>query len=190
MNKKFDWFMSIMKVAGASFPVSSSIVQFLSEIESEKIKERLEKLEDPISNLHSDIPQLSELIYKKLSAENSTSLEFSDEFYQKYSKPLATLEAKKYIKGNHTIGNRYQSGIQISEPTFIMYLCRIAEDEKKMNSLIGLVENCEFGKWLDGEKIDLDLPLPVINAVFEIYESKGYGICSNEVGICRYMCKA
>lgn len=179
-----------MKVAGASFPVGSSIVQFLSEVESQKVKERLKKLEDPISNLHSDIPQASELIYKKLKAENSVSLKFDNDFFQKYSKPLAILDAKNYIKENRTIGNKYPSGIQVSDPTYIMYLCRIAEDDEKMQSLNQLMKDCKMGEWIDGKKIDIDVPEPVIRAVFEIYESKGYGVCSKEVGTCRYLCKS
>lgn len=186
MNKNYDWFITVLKVAGSIFPGSAPFLQLSSEIESKKIKERLSKLEDPISNLHPAIPQLSELIYKELKKGNSTDLEFNDEFYQKYSKPLATLEAKNYIKGKDTIGYRYKSGIHVSDPIFIMYLCSIAEDEKKMNSLIELMENLEYGESIDGKKIELDLPLPVIRAAFKIYESKGYGFLSKTNGIYQY----
>lgn len=48
------------------------------------------------------------------------------------------------------------------------------------------------GKWLDGKNIraDIELPLPVIKAVFDIYESKGYGLCSKTMGAVRYLGKA
>ncbi len=39
------------------------------------------------------------------------------------------------------------------------------------------------------KKIQADLPLPVIKAVFDIYESKGYGLCSKNIGSCNYMGK-
>ncbi|HYW35878.1 MAG TPA: hypothetical protein VE868_10760 [Balneolaceae bacterium] len=190
MNKNYDWLITLIKIVGSGMPGSAPFLQALSEVESKEIKERLSKLEDPISNLHPDIPALAQLIYDKLKLENSTGLEFNDKFYQEYSKSLAVLEANNYIKQKKTLGQRYPSGIYVADPFFIMYLCSIAEDEKKMDSLIELVENCEFGKWLDGKKIQLDLPLPVIRAVFKIYESKGYGICSNETGTCKYLCKS
>lgn len=57
------WFTSFVKVAGASFPVTSSFVQLLSELDSREIKERISKLEDPISNLHPEIHELSRLLY-------------------------------------------------------------------------------------------------------------------------------
>jgi len=190
MNKNYDWLITLVKIVGSGVPGSGPFLQALSEIESKGIKERLSKLEDPISNLHPDIPVLAKLIYDKLKTENSTNLEFNNEFYQEYSKSLAVLEANDYIKQTRTLGQRYPLDIYVADPTFIMYLCSIAEDEKKMNSLIELVENCEFGKLLDGKKIKLDLPLPVIRAVFKIYESKGHGVCSNETGTCKYLCKS
>lgn len=190
MYSNYDWFLAIIRIAGASFPGASSLVQLQAELDSHEIQKRLDKLEDPISSLHPDIPKLSSLLYRELEKENNERVDFDNDFYRKYSKPLAILDKKNYISILNTVGSRYPSNITLSDPSFIMYLCRIAEDEKKMNSLIELMENCEYGEWLDGKKVELDLPLPVIRAVFEIYESKGYGICSNEVGTGKYVCKA
>ncbi|MDI6786029.1 MAG: hypothetical protein QMD92_04895 [bacterium] len=60
-----------------------------------------------------------------------------------------------------------------------------------MEELVKIVDSCESGKWLDGEKIkaDVKLPLPVIKAVFDIYESKGYGLCSKAIGVAKYVGK-
>jgi len=71
-------------------------------------------------------------------------------------------------------------------------LCALEEDKDKMDSLIGVVENCNIGEWLDGNEIrnTIKLPLPVIMAVFNIYEAKGYGVCSKEIGSCKYLGKA
>ncbi len=190
MYSKLDWFLAIIRIAGASFPGATSLVQLQAEIDTDDMKERITKLEDPISLLHEDVPKVSKIIYKKLKEENAIILEFNDEFYDKFSKPLAVLASKDFINAHHTIGNRYQGGIGLSDPSFIMYLCAIAEEYKKMEALHEILEECKIGDWINGKEIDIDLPLPVIRAIFEIYESNGYGICSNEVGTCQYLCKA
>ena len=117
-------------------------------------------------------------------------MDFDDEFYNKFSRALAALESQGYIKGGHAIGKNYAAGIRLVDPSYIMYLCAIEEDEKKMESLVKIVDDCEIGQWLDGNRMEIDLPLPVIKAVFDIYESKGFGICSRELGSCKYMGKA
>lgn len=187
-----NWFISIFKIAGASFPGAASFAQLLSEIDSEAILNRVKKLEDPISFLHDDVPTLSKLIYQELKAKESINLSIDANIYSKYSRPLAALEAQGYIKGIHTNASRYYGGIYLCDPSFIMYLCALSENKKKMEELIKKVDSCEIGAMLDGKEIkkDIDLPLPVIRAVFDIYESKGYGICSKSVGLDKYMGKA
>lgn len=190
MNDNIDWFLALIRIAGVSFPVSSALVQLHAEIDSMKLKKRLAKLEDPISHLHTDIPELSKLFYKKLKEENSTVLEFNDKIYSEFSKALALLDSRKFIKAHHTIGNRFQGDISLNDPTFILYLCLKHEDNHKMQLLYNYMEECEIGDSLNGNKIDTDLPIPVIKAVFKVYESNGYGICSKEVGSCYYRCIA
>ncbi|MDO8946183.1 MAG: hypothetical protein Q7U88_03375 [Desulfocapsaceae bacterium] len=185
-----DWLLSIVRVAGASFPVASSLVQFQAEIDSKALQERVAKLEDPISHLHDSVPELSRQIYRKVKLENSTKLDFEEEFYTKFSRPLAVLESQGCIKGGHALGKNYVAGIRLVDPSYIMYLCAIDEDSEKMESLLKVVDGCEVGRWLDGNEIKISLPLLVIQAVFDIYESKGYGICSKEIGSCKYMGKA
>jgi len=71
-------------------------------------------------------------------------------------------------------------------------MCVLAEDHNKMQEIVKIVDSCEVGKWLDGEKLKYEIGLPkyVIRAVFEIYEAKGYGILSKTIGSCLYMGKA
>jgi elongation factor P hydroxylase len=63
-----DWLFSIVRIAGASFPVASSLVQLQSEIDSKTLSKRVEKLDDSVSHLHKDIPELSKLIYQELKS--------------------------------------------------------------------------------------------------------------------------
>jgi hypothetical protein len=183
-----NWFYSIIRVAGASFPGASSLVQLQAEIDSKVLDDRISKLEDPISNLHSDVPDLSRNIYRNLKTYNSAYLDFDEDFHKKYSRALAELESKCYIRRSDAIGKNCAPKIRILNPLYIMYLCKLEEDSKKMESLIKLVDECKAGESLDGNNIQMsiDLPLPVIKAAFEIYESKGYGLCSKTVGSCKY----
>ncbi len=185
-----DWFLSIIRIAGASFPVSSSLVQLQAEIDAQALSNRLEQLEDPISNLHEDIPELSKILYLKLKSEDKTNLLFNDEFYLKYSRALSSLESSGLIKAHGVLGNRYIKGITIIDPSFIVYLASIAENQEKMEALYTLVDECNIGHWLDGHKLDIDLPITVIRSVFDIFESKGYGVCSQTIGVCQYQGKS
>ncbi len=168
------------------------MVQLQSEIGSNALSTRIEKLEDPISFLHDDVPTLSKLIYSKVKSEDDSIISFSDDFYSQYSRALAALESQGFIQGLHEIGTQYAAGIYLKDPSFIMYLCAVAENKDKMKNLINIVNTCEIGTWLDGTiiKSEIDLPLPVIKAVFDIYVSKGFGICSKEKGSTLYMGKA
>ena len=188
-----DWVLKIIRIAGASFPVASSLVQLQAELDSKEISSRISKLEDPVSNLHEDVPELSGEIYQRLKSENADSLSFNDEFYKKYSRSLAALESQGYIKGYHALGKgRYAEGLRVIDPSYIIYMCALEESEEKMECLIQQIDNCEEGKWLDGNALQksIELPLPVVNAVFEIYESKGYGLRSKEIGSSLYLGQA
>ena len=46
MSTSMDWFMKLVRVAGASFPGASSLVQLQSEIDSQAMAKRLEELSD------------------------------------------------------------------------------------------------------------------------------------------------
>jgi len=58
-----------------------------------------------------------------------------------------------------------------------------------MGKIIDTLESAELGQWLIGSEMQAEtpIPIPVINAVFEIYERKGYGLRSNEIGACAYV---
>lgn len=61
-----NWFFSMVRVAGAAFPVSSMLVQLQAEIDSNELNNRLNRLEDPISHLHENVHDISEVMYKKI----------------------------------------------------------------------------------------------------------------------------
>ena len=63
MSRSMEWFIKIVRVAGVNFPGAASLVQLQAELDSTAMASRLEKLEDPISYLHEDIPDVAKEIY-------------------------------------------------------------------------------------------------------------------------------
>ncbi|AEG13649.1 hypothetical protein Sbal175_4440 (plasmid) [Shewanella baltica BA175] len=189
MTKSIDWFYKVVRIAGVNFPVAASFVQLQAELDSIAMYKRIEKLEDPISYLHEDIQEVSNLIYAQLVEEDSVNLNFNDEFYLKYSRPLATLTKSGYISQNNVMGSIIPIGINLIDPSFILYMCVITGDSKAMDNLVKIVDECPVGQWLNGRtlKEDLTIPIYVIRAVFEVYQAKGYGLLSREIGSCNYM---
>ena len=183
-----NWLSTIIRVAGSQFPVASALVQLQSELDSDALSQRIKRLEDPVSFLQEDVPTVSKLIYEALKSQNSTSLNFDDDFYTRYSRSLAALHSKGLIASKHRLGRHLPIGIAVVDPSYVMYLCALAEDEAKMTHLVDRVDRCKIGEWLDGHQIsqELQLPLPVVKACFSIYEAKGYGLCSHEIGRVSY----
>lgn len=189
MSASMEWFFKIVRIAGANFPVAASLVQLQAELDSEVMALRFKKLEDPISFLHEDIPDVSRLIYQKLRDKDSINLDFEEDFYTKYRRALAVLEKERFISKNGVYGSRIPLGINIIDASYIMYMCSLEEASTKMQEIIGIVDRCEVGLWLNGHdlKDSIGVPKYVIRAIFEIYESKGFGILSKEIGSCSYM---
>lgn len=187
-----DWFTSLVKMAGASFPVASSFVQLLSDIESDGLQERIRQLEDPISGLHPDIQELSRLLYDAMKTTDSSHFDLSDEMYKKFSRGLACLESTALVEGSHALSKRYYGGISITDPIYIIYMCSLYENPEKMEALYQQIDECPVGTSVDGKEIKktLGLPLPVIKAAFHIFEAKGYGMCSRTLGSAIYIGKA
>lgn len=187
-NAGVDWFFSIVRIAGTAFPVSSLLVQLHAEIDAKALLARVAKLEDPVSHLHEDVPELSKQIFQKMKSESATKLYFNEEFHNTYRRALAVLKARGYIECE----NNFALGIRLIDPSFIMYMCALEEDGEKMQALLQVIESCKIGEWLDGNVIKntIDLPLPVIQAVFDIYEGRGYGQCSKTIGVTQYQGKA
>ena len=183
-----DWFIKVIRIAGVSFPGAASLVQLQAELDSSAMKKRLDKLEDPISYLHEDIPLVAKEIYGTMKAVDSVNLDFPEEFYHRFSRSIAALSSAGLISKNNAAGSRIPLGINLIDPSFIMYMCYRAEDTRKMQEILEIVDSCESGIWLNGEELKETLGLPkyVIRAVFQIYASKGYGLLSKTIGSCKY----
>lgn len=191
-DPRMHWFLSLVRIAGASFPVASSLVQLQAEMDSREFDRRLRKLEDPIMTLHPDMPEVSRTIYSRLQGAEANLVQLEPDQYTRFSRALALLEARGFIKGRHTLAQRFGGGLRVTDPSYIVFMAAHCADPGNMAKLVEMVDSCEDGHWLDGHALraELGLPLPVIQAVFSIYESKGYGICSREIGASKYLARA
>jgi len=180
-----------MRIAGVNFPVAASFIQVSNELDAIKIQKRLDALEDPISNLHKDVPELSQVIYHALLDNDSPMLSFRPDVYSKYSRPFAILDSQGLIK-KFNQGGSYPVQIEVSDPSFILYLFARFEKPEKMDSIVKKVDNCEDGQWLNGYDIQKEIKLPIvfIQAVFDIYQENGFGFCSKTLGECAYFANA
>ena len=186
-----NWLLSIVRIAGTISPYTAWLVQLDAEIKSAEFQKRLRRLEDPISALHPDVRDLSRHIYDLLATADLGSLHLTDHQYEKYGRPLAMLEAQGYIRGGHAIGNKFVAGFRPS-PEYVLYMCALYADRKKMDQLVTKVDKCQPGTWLHGRDIakELDLPIRVVRSIFEIYEMRGLGTLSQELGTANYLCQA
>lgn len=105
------WLSKIIRSAGSAFPLTSMLVQIQSDLDADKMAEKIAKLEDPISFLHEEVPALSKQIYGKLRETNKSNLKFEKDFYAMNAKPLAVLEAKGFIQGVHALGEGNEYGV-------------------------------------------------------------------------------
>jgi hypothetical protein len=187
-----NWFFAIARIAGTGFPLTGQLVQLQAELDSEEIRQRLAKLEDPLSALHPEIREVSRHIFDGIKAKGSEPVAFTREFYDRYARPLALLENYGCIRGTHTNGGRFYAGMWVGSPSYMLYLCALGEDSKKMDQLLERVDGAPVGKWLHGVPLaeELSLPLPVVESVFELYADNGLGIHSRNGGAPVYYARA
>ena len=182
------WFYKFIRVVGAANPVSAMLNQLQAELDSEEFHKRIRKFEDPVSHLHRDVPKISELIYSELTLRDSVNLSFGDDFYEKYGRVLAMLETKSFLSVERAAGHRMPIGVNLTEPSYIAYMCALVEDRQKMEGLIELLEKCEAGRTLNAESLSEEIGLAkyVIRAFFQIYASNGFGYCSGGIKQFKY----
>ena len=188
-----NWFAALVRIAGSTNPLTAPFVQLQAEIDSRATQGRLRRIEDPVSTLHPDIREVSGVIYEAVKRTGRAPVKFDDAFYGRYARSLAILESQGFIRGQHTIGEKHLDGFWLDDPHYVVaYLCALFEDPAKMDRLFQLIDETTPPRWLKGEDIalQLDLPLPVVRAVFQLYESRGLGLLSKELGTANYSCRA
>lgn len=183
-----NWILTIARMLGTATPWTSWLVQLHAELSAEQLDERIGRLEDPISLLHEDVPRLSEAIYAKLGSAESSTVSLDEADYKTFSRPLAVLEAKGLVRGQHAIGKPFAGGLTVSDHSFALYMCARFEAKAKMDKLVDIVDSCRRGMSLRAQDVmkETGLANPIVVAVFKAFESKGLGICSREIGLNQY----
>jgi hypothetical protein len=177
-------FISAVKIAAQAFPpFAPMLAQWISELESVTINERLNRLEDPLAKYGPRAKELVRVLYRLIQAQKypTTRLDITPEL-KPFVRELNYFEADGLLIGSHTIDGDYKEGLRLTNAAFIVYLAVLNEDEAKITKISEIMD--EVTKPLNGAKIgkSIDLPLIVINAFFKKYEEMGQGLVSNEVG--------
>lgn len=183
-----DRFLALIRVAGASFPIAASMVQLQAEIDIVEMRRRIEALEDPVAGIHPDVPAVGALIYHALGAGAGRKVYLEEAQYDRFGRCLAALEARGLVQGGHTLGRRYEDGLRVADPFFLVYLARAFDEGVGLASVLAEVDECAPRTWLNGERLaeEHKLPLSVVHAVFQVYEAMGYGLTSKTIGESRY----
>lgn len=183
-----SWIVVLAKVVGSSVPFASSAVQFASELGSRDIQARLRRLEDPISALHPDVRELAEIVYRSVEDTDESRVQLTDEQYDSFRRPLAILEAHGHIRGSHSLQQKFIAGFWLTDPTFVLYMCALYEDADIMERLVAFLETTKPSTWIRGKDLaqEYAVPLPVIKALFQMYEARGLGVLSTELGVVNF----
>lgn len=98
MSDKFKWSLPLARI-GVSLMTGNVLnvtIQLVSEIraglDSNSIASRIEKLEDPIANIHPDVLDVSSVIYIAMCNKHSTLIELTPRVFDKYRRALLMLE--------------------------------------------------------------------------------------------------
>ena len=179
-----SWFFSIVRIAGASFPAGASLVQLQAEVDMKSFDTRLKNLEDPISTLHKDVPAVSREIYSKIQGAKTNSISLDDSNYEKFGRALAELKSQGFIRLDTALGKKHPLNLRVADHTYMLYMCSLVEDKSKMEKLFEIVNSCKSNT-LRAQNVmqETSLSYPVVYAMFKVFEAKGYGICSDEIGL-------
>ncbi len=187
-----NWLFPLARVIGAGVPFGGVLVQLNAEWDARKVQERLQKLEDPISSLHPDVREFSRVAYDHIRATGESRLELSEADLAKYSRVIAILEGSGSLRGQHVLGRQHPLACWLNDPTYVLYMAALFEDPDAMAGLTDRVNSGSAGTWLRGADLakEYRVPLPVVRAMFQLYERRGLGLLSREIGATNYLCKA
>lgn len=180
------WISTLTRIIGTVSPWTAPLVQIQSELAARKVDARLAKLEDPISALHPDVQDVSAEFYGMIRSADDNRVRPPAEFMAKYDRVVRVLDANKLITGTHGLSQRFLGGIWITNPRYVLYMAALFEDDDKMTFLIKYVDQATG--WIDGQTIaaEIQLPVPVVRAVCELFVENGIGLMSRETGVVRY----
>ena len=184
-----NWLFSLARVIGSGIPFGGVLVQISAELDSRQVQQRLAKLEDPISALHPDVREFSRSVYEQVRTTQASRIQFTDDDLTRHSRVIALLEKAGLLRGSHAIGQRHPIALWLESPQYVLYMAALYENTDAMGRLVSHIDSGAPGTWLRGEDLatQFEVPLPVVRALFELYESRGLGLMSKEIGATNYL---
>jgi hypothetical protein len=182
-----DKFVSAVKIAAQSLPVTAALSQWLDEIDAGKIKARLARLEDPLANHGPRAKELTKVLYSLIQAQPQNHP--TDHFdrvpqLEPFIKELRHFEACGFLTGSHAMGpgGVFAAGFRFNNAPFIILLALTFDDPEENARLAEIIDGTETP--LDGVELrkSVNLPLLVIDAYFDGYAARGQGNKSEENG--------
>lgn len=181
-------FISLMKVVLSPFPGGAVANQILAEIESAETDRRLKLLEDPLAGFGPDAKPLCGLLYGSVRKETQVTNKVPwSEAFEPYLKTLRRFDASGLVADEPVLfnSNPFLRGIRI-KPRFMVYLAMIGGDDELCRDMADFMDNLLTGVTGTQARERIGLPLPVIDAVFSVYDSQNQGLKSRENGSCYY----
>jgi hypothetical protein len=182
-------FVAAVKVAAQLLPVTSALAQWLNEIETSRIIERLDQLEDPLTNYGPGAKELSQILYSLIQAQHvpTIHLDWSSKLAP-LIKELRYFEADGLVTGSHAITGEFEAGLRLNSG-FIVYLALLYGKREEIERLVDLLNDAK--EPLDGIEVEksINLPLTVIDSFFREYENQGQGFKSKTIGTSTYLPK-
>ncbi len=180
-------FVSAVKIAAQTLPLTAALSQWLDEIDSGRIKARLNQLEDPLANYGPQAKQLTKILYSLIKSQQqdhpTTHIDWVPEL-NPFIKEIRRFEASGFLTGSHAMGREgeFTGGFRLNNPAFIVLLALTHDDPEENARLFEILDNAK--DHLSGFHLrkSLNLPLVVINAYFSIYAARGQGLKSGEIG--------
>jgi len=187
-----NWLLSLARVIGAGIPFGGAVVQMSAEWDAHQVQQRLNKLEDPISALHPEVREFSKVLYAHIASGNRPQIELSERELDRFARVVAILESNGFLGVTRTLTGKHPAALWVKAPIYILYMAALFEDPDAMAKLIDAIDSCAAGRWLKGADLasEYHVPLPVVRAIFELYEMRGLGLLSKEIGTANYLCRA
>jgi hypothetical protein len=190
-----NWFVPAVKIAAQALPGTAALSQWLDEIATSRIVERLDRLEDPLTK-YGPSPRVKKLtgeFYSLLEKQSqdvpTTHLDWTPQF-DDFKKEMRHLEADGLLYGSHHLGpaGEFGAGFRLSRG-FIVLLTVLHGNRTEISKLVETIETA--GTQLDGKQLlqQISLPLTVIDTFFTKYAEQGQGFKSEQVGASIYIPK-
>ena len=161
-------FVSAVKIAAQVMPFTAMMSQALDDIETGRIKARLDRLGDPLAKYGSRTKELMAGLYSKVQAGDyaSTVIDW-DPAFDSFGKELRELAAAGFLQAQHVVGAQSAKGIRLTNPGFIIDLALLFDNPAKSAKLNEMIDKSK--QPLEGRQLAaaVELPVTVVNAFFK-----------------------